>query len=383
MAERRASIVGIGETALGKQPGRTAIDLQAEAVITACHDAGVAVGDLDGLFAMGPYSRPFPTFSAGLCEYLGLRPRRQGTIDVGGILSPLHMLNNAVWAIRRGECSLVACCFGEAVATGRIKAGRGWTFATDDLEFEAPFGLVGSVIPYALLMARHVAEFGTPEEGFGAVALSARRHAALTDNAVKRAPLTMEEYLGSRFIATPIRLLDCSIMVDGGGAVIVASEDRARELGAPMIEVRGSAMASSHRNVGEFRSFEELRIGDIGRRALDEAGITLGDVDLLQIHDAFTISVLLFVEELGFCERGAGGKYALDGNLDLGSACPVNTNGGHLSQGHVAGFLHLTEAVRQLRGDAGPRQIPDAEFAMVGGAGGYFGLSGITILGRS
>jgi acetyl-CoA acetyltransferase len=376
------AIVGIGETAVGRQPGRTAVDLQAEAVITACADAGVSVGDLDGLFDLGPYSRPFPMFSASLNEYLGIRLKRQGTIDVGGILSPLHMLNNAIAAIERGECSLVACTFGEAAATGRSKQGRGWTMAADDLEFEAPFGLVGSVIPYALVMARHMAEHRTRSEGFGAVAMSARRHAALTGNAVMQTPMTMEDYLSSRPIASPIKLLDSSVIVDGAGAVVVASADVARDIGAVPVTVRSSAMNSSHRNIGQFPGIAELGIEEVGARALAEAGLRLSDIDLLQVHDAFTISVIVFLEELGFCARGQGGEYALDGNLDLGARCPVNTHGGHLSQGHVAGMLHLTEAVRQLRGEAGPRQIPDPRFAMVAGAGDYFGMNGVMVLGR-
>lgn len=376
------AIVGIGETQVGKHPGRAAVDLQAEAVIQACNDAGISVGDLDGLFDMGPYSRPFPMFSANLSEYLGVRLRRQATIDVGGILSPLHMINNAAWAIQRGECSLVACTFGEAAATGRTKQGRGWTMAADDLEFEQPFGLVGSVMPYALVMARYMAEYRSRPEEFGAIAMSARRHALMNDNAVMRRSLTMDEYLESRPIALPIRLFDCSLIVDGAGAVIVASPDKAKELGQQPVQLRASAMGSSHRNIGQFPGIGELGIGDIGRRALAEAGIGLSDIDLLQVHDAFTISVVVFLEELGFCLPGTAGRVALDGGIDLGSGCPVNTNGGHLSQGHVAGFLHITEAVRQLRGDAGRRQVEDAEFVMVAGAGGYFGMSGAMILGR-
>lgn len=377
------AIVGIGETEVGKHPGRTAVDLQAEAVIRACGDAGVSVGDLDGLFNLGPYSRPFPMFSASLNEYLGIRLKRQATIDVGGIVSPSHMINNAIASIERGECSLVACTFGEAAATGRTKEGRGWTMAADDLEFEAPFGLVGSVLPYALVMSRHIAEHGTRMEGFGAVALAARRHAMLTDNAVMRQPLSMDEYLSSRPIASPIKLLDSSVIVDGAGAIIVASEEVAKDLGAVHVTVRSSAMMSSHRNIGQFPGIAELGIDDVGRRALEGAGLDLSDIDLLQVHDAFTISVIVFLEELGFCKRGAGGDYALDGNLELGAGCPVNTNGGHLSQGHVSGMLHITEAVRQLRGDAGRRQLDDPQFVMIAGAGGYFGMTGVMILGRN
>jgi acetyl-CoA acetyltransferase len=377
------SIVGIGETALGKQPGRSAVDLQAEAVINACGDAGISVADLDGLFDMGPYSRPFPMFSANLSEYLGIRLNRQGTIDVGGVLSPIHMINNAIAAIARGECSLVACTFGEAAATGRTRAGRGWTMNTDDLEFEEPFGLVGSVMPYALVMQRYLADHPHATiEGFGAIAIAARRHAARTANAVMRKPMTMDDYLNSRPIVDPIKLLDSSLIVDGAGAVIVASDQRATELGKPLVQVRASAMHSSHRNIGQFPGVAELGIGAIAERAYDEVGISRDDIDLLQIHDAFTISVAIFLEELGYCRPGEAGDYALDGNLDLGAKCPVNTNGGHLSQGHVAGFLHITEAVRQLRGEAGERQVPSPEFALVGGSGGYFGMNGVMILGR-
>lgn len=376
------AIVGIGETQLGKHAGRTAVDLQAEAVIRACEDAGISVGDLDGLLNLGPYSRPFPMFSASLNEYLGVRLKRQATIDAGGIVSPSHMINNAIASIERGECSLVACTFGEAAATGRAKAGRGWTMAADDLEFEAPFGLVGSVMPYALVMARHIAEHNTRIEGFGAVALAARKHALLTDNAVMREPLSMDDYLSSRPIASPIKLLDSSVIVDGAGAVIVASEQVAKDLGVVPVRVRSSTMRSSHRNIGQFPGITELGIEEVGARALENAGLGLSDIDLLQVHDAFTISVIVFLEELGFCPRGAGGEYALDGNLEIGSACPVNTNGGHLSQGHVSGMLHITEAVRQLRGQAGARQVDDPQFVMVAGAGGYFGMTGVMILGK-
>lgn len=382
MSRQDPGIIGVGETKLGKQPGRTATDLQAEAVVRACQDAGISPGDLDGLFNMGPYSRPFPMYSARVSEYLGIKLKRQGTIDVGGILSPLHMINNAVAAIRSGECSLVACTFGEAAATGRAKAGRGWTMEADELEFESPFGLVGSVMPYALVMARYMHEHHVDRTGFGAVALSARRHAAMNDNAVMRIPLTMDEYLESRPVVSPIHLLDCSLIVDGAGAVIVASADRAKDLPNASIRICSSAMGSTHRDISQFPGIAQLGIGKIAGHALGAVGLQLVDIGLLQLHDAFTISVIVFLEELGFCEPGQAGSYALDGGLDLGSACPVNTNGGHLSQGHVAGLLQITEAVKQLRGECGARQIADLEFAMVGGSGGYFGMSGITILGR-
>jgi acetyl-CoA acetyltransferase len=377
------AIVGIGETALGSQPGRTALDLQAEAVRTALADAGLGPGDVDGLFNLGPYSRPAQMFAMTLAEYLGLSPSVQASIDAGGTMSPVMMVANAIWAIRSGLCAVAVCTFGEAAATGRVKAGRGWTSTADTVEFEEPYGIVGAVVPYALLASRHMAEFGTTEGTLFEVAASARRHAALTPNAVRRTPFTIDEYRASRMIATPLRLFDCSTMVDGGGALVITSADRARDLRHDPVSVLGVAAQMTHRNAGEFPGFDELGIGAVGRRALGMAGVEIGDVDVAEIHDAFTISTVVYLEELGFCARGETGAHAAGGHLDHGARCPVNTHGGLLSQGHVAGMLHFTEAVKQLRGKEGERQVPGAEVAMVAGGGGILGVNAVMLLGRS
>jgi len=377
------AIVGIGETALGPQPGRSALDLQAEAVQRALTDAGLGPGDVDGLFNLGPYSRPAQMFAMTLAEYLGLSPSVQASIDAGGTMSPIMMVANAIWSIRSGLCTVAVCTFGEAAATGRVKAGRGWTSTADTLEFEEPFGISGAVVPYALLASRHMAEFGTTDETLFAIAASARRHAALTPNAVRRTPFTLEEYRASRLIASPLRLLDCSTMVDGGGALVITTAERARDLPHDPVTILGVDARMTHRNAGEFPGFDELGIGAVGRRALERAGVGLADVDVAEIHDAFTISTVLYLEELGFCGRGEAGAYAAAGNLDHGARCPVNTHGGLLSQGHVAGMLHFTEAVKQLRGKEGDRQVPGAEVAMVAGAGGILGVNAVMLLGRA
>lgn len=378
---RSAVIVGIGETRLGKRPGVTGIELQAEAVISALRDAGLGRSDVDGVFNLGPYSNPSQMHGLTLCEYLGVRPSIQSAIDGGGTWTPIYMLANCMWAVESGQCSVAVCTFGEAAASGKPVQGSGWTTSGARPEYEYPYGITGAVGPYGLLASRHMALYGTTSEGLAAVAMSARRHAALNDNAVRRTPFGMDEYFASRMVASPLRLLDCSTMVDGAGAVVVTSRDRAKHLPQKPIAVRGFASRTSHRTVSQFVDFDQMELGDVADRALAQAGVGLGDVDVALIHDAFTISVLVYLEEIGFCKRGEGSDYALAGNLDLGSRCPVNPHGGLLSQGHVAGFLHVTEAIRQLRGAAGVRQVPGAEVAMVAGNGGMFGVNAVMILG--
>jgi acetyl-CoA acetyltransferase len=228
-----------------------------------------------------------------------------------------------------------------------------------------------------------MAEFGATEEGLCAVAMSARRHAALNENAFRRTPFTRDEYFASRFIARPLRLLDCATIVDGAGAVVVTTSERARDLPHQAVEVLSYASHNSHRNVGQFTTFDDLRVREMTERVLGRAGLALSDVDVATIHDAITISTLVYIEEMGFCGRGEGGAYAESGGLDLGGPCPVNTHGGLLSQGHLGGMLHAVEAVRQLRGEAGARQVHDAEVALMGGGGGMLGGNAVLALGRT
>ena len=378
-----AAIVGIGETKLGLRPGWSALELQAEAVMAAVADAGLGLDDVDALFNLGPYSRPTQMFAMTLAQYLGIHPAMQAAIDAGGTWSAMIQVANCVSAVQNGHCEVAVCTFGESVASGRVVGGRGWTTTAELPEFELPFGMFGAVTPYAMLAARYMAEFATSEEDFGAIAIATRLHASRNENAFRRTPFTMEEYLASRMISTPIRLLDCSTMIDGAGAIVVTSAERARDLDKVRVEVLGLSSHMSHRDVGQFTSFDDLKVRPIRDQAFAQAGVTLEDIDVAEIHDAFSISTLLYLEELGFCPRGQGGAYALEGNLDLGARCPVNTHGGLLSQGHIGGMLHVTEAVRQVRGDGGERQVEGAEVAMVAGGGGIFGVNAVMVLGRA
>ena len=378
-----ATIVGIGETKLGKRPGWSAVELQAEAVMAAVADAGLGLDDVDALFNLGPYSRPAQMFGLTLAQYLGIHPAMQASVDAGGTWSAMMQVANCVSAVQNGQCEVAVCTFGESVASGRVVGGRGWTSTAEMPEFEFAFGMFGAVTPYAMVAARHMAEFGTTEEAFGAIAIATRLHASRNENAFRRTPFTMEEYLASPMLSTPIRLFDCSTMVDGAGAIVVTTAERARDLDKVGVEVLGLSAHTSHRDVAQFTSFDDLQVQPVRDRAFGQAGVTIDDIDVAQIHDAFTISTLVYLEELGFCPRGQGGAYALEGNLDLGARCPVNTAGGLLSQGHVAGMLHVTEAVRQLRGDGGERQVDGADVAVVAGGGGIFGVNAVMVLGRA
>lgn len=376
-----AAIVGIGETRLGRLPGSTACELQAEAVLAAVADAGLARADVDGLLSLGPYSHPSMMFAATLSEYLGLRPTYQSTVDAGGIVTPMLMATTAINAIQAGLATTVVCAFGDPALTGRRAAGHGMTTTADSIEYEEPFGVVGTVVPYALLADRRMTQFGTTERDLGTVAVSARNFAVKRKNSVRRKPITIDDYLASPVVASPLRRLDCSSVVDGAGAFVVTSAERAADLRRPAVTVMGMAMRASHRNVGQFTSFDDLDIRGIAQQALRTAGVTIDDVDVAQVHDAFTISTVVFLEEIGLCGRGEVGDYVRDGNIDLGGKCPVNTHGGLLSQGHVGGMLQVTEAVCQLRGEAEAAQVPDARVAMVAGGGGIFGMNAVMLLG--
>jgi acetyl-CoA acetyltransferase len=378
----QAGIVGFGETPIGIFPGRTSTDLQAQAIALALQDAGLGLGDVDGLFALGPYGRPIPMFSLALTEYLGIQPNVAVTVDAGGTASVLSMIVDATRAIAAGDCTVAVCVFGENAASGLRAQSHGFTSA-ERIEFEEPFGIVGTVIPYALIASMYMEQYGTTAADLGAIAISARGHAARNENALRRKPLDLDTYLESRMIAEPLRLMDCSSIVDGAGALVLARSDLSRDLPHQEVRLLGAAARATHRNVGGFRSFEALELEALGRRALARAGVELADIDVATIHDAFTISTVIFLEGLGFCEHGGAGDYARSGGMDLGARCPVNTHGGLLSQGHVGGVLHFVEAVRQLRGDAGASQVDGAELAMVVGGGGIVGVNSVAVLGTA
>ncbi len=377
-----AVIVGIGETPVGKLPGMSSVEIQALAVLDALKDAGCALSELDGVINLDPYQSPNSMFSTTLSEYLGVKPRFSATVDVGGTVTGMTMLQQAIWAVEAGHCELAVCVYGENGLTGRAEGTHGFHLKNllGGEEWEEPFGLQGMVIPYALVAQRYVDLYGATIADFGAVAVSARQHALLNDNAMMKKPITLEAHAASRMISSPIRLLDCSLVADGGGALLVASRDRAKRFGDRAVQMRSLGMKTTHNSVVDMPDIPDFGMAEAGRAAYEAAGIGPADVQVVNLHDAFTISVLVTLEALGFCEPGQAGALVRSGATTLGGRWPVNPHGGLLSQAHIGGMLHLVDAVRQLRGEAGRRQVDGARRALVSGNGGVFSVCGVAIL---
>lgn len=382
---RPVCIVGMGETAMGRLEGSTSLGLQAEASRLALADAGIKAAAVDAVYNLDPYTQAMSMFAQSLLEYMGLRPTVAATIDAGGTVTPMTMILNAIAAIGQGYAEVALCTFGENALTGRPKGVHGLPQGPSlgQEEFEEPFGCIGMVIPYALVAQRHMQRYGTTKEQLGAVAMSARRHACLNPRAQMRKPMTMADYMGARPIADPFGLLDCSVMSDGAGAVVLTSVERARDLRTTPVRVLGFGGKATHKNVNQMPDLDELGLKPAGDMALGRAGVRIADVDFCCIHDAFTISTVLGIEALGLCAPGEGGPYAAAGTLDLGGPCPVNPHGGLLSHAHIGGMNHLCEAVRQLRHEAeAPRQVAGAKVGVISGNGGVFSLCGVMVLGR-
>ena len=379
-----AVIVGIGETKVGKHPGRNALDLQCEAVRKALADARIDKSRVDGVYALGSYIQPMQLHGLSVIEYLGLAPRLAEIVDVGGTVAFITMIQNAMAAIDAGRLEIAVCVYGDNAATHRAPGTHGYVaqMTTGAEEFEEIYGS-SIVVSYALLARRYLDLYGLePEEAFAPIALTARRHATLNENAAYRKPITLEDYRASPWIAEPFRRLDCSPVVDGAGAFVIVSRRVARELDATPVSYLGAGSQATHKIVSLTPDIPGLGMAEAGRRAFAEAGLSPADVDLLTVHDGFTASISITVEALGFCGAGECGRFASEGGLGFDGALPVNPHGGLLSQGHVGGMLHVLEAVRQLRGDAGPRQVKNAEVAAISGNGNIFSICGAMLLGK-
>lgn len=378
----KAVIIGMGETPVGKLPGMNSAEIQALAVHRALKSCGLTIRDVDGLINLDPYTIPNSMFAVTVAEYLGIHPTFCSTIDVGGTVTGMTMLQQAVWAIESGHCRTAVCVYGENALTGRPQGAHGFLLKNllGGEEWEEPFGLQGMVLPYALVAQRYFHQYGATEADLGAVAVTFREHALLNDNAMMKKPITLEDHRNSRVISSPLRLLDCSLVADGGGAIVVTRADHARRVGVPGVRVRSMAMHSTHKTVAVFPNIEELGFHKAGHDAFESAGLGPEDIDTAQLHDAFTISVLVTIDALGFTPPGGAGAWARRGAMRLGGECPVNTHGGLLSQAHIGGMLHLVEAVRQLRGEAGRRQVENARIALVSGNGGIFSVCGVMIM---
>ena len=377
----RAVIAGVYEHPTRWAPDKTQYQLCVESARGALADAGMAISDVDGLFTAGVG----PIGVMTLAEHLNLQPRFHDSTNIGGSSFVAHVLHAAA-AIAAGLCEVALIVYGSTASSERFAVGTsGLTTGDPPDQFEVPFGPT-VLNSYALCAQRHMHEFGTTAEQLAEIAVTIRRHAAMNPVAKYRDPITVADVLASRVVASPLHLLDCCIISDGAGAVVVTSAERARDGAKRPVRVLGGAEALCHTARGR-RDLTEMAAKQSGPRALAMAGVRHADIDLCMLYDSFTITVLLTLENLGFCGKGEGGAFVQGGRLGLGGALPTNTDGGGLSSNHpgMRGIFLVIEAVRQLRGECGERQVADCAVALCHGTGGMLGLrhSGVTmILGR-
>lgn len=382
-----AAIVGIGDVELenGKvKGGKSVLHIQAEAAKAALEDAGFSLRDVDGLFVSGLWGLPgVGTFSSiAVAEYLGIEPRYTDSTNIGGS-SPEAQLGHAAAAIRAGLCEVALIVYGSTQRSERSRnlGGRPPSLTA---QYETPFGLPSPVGGYAMAARRHMHQFGTTSEQLAEVAVSTRKWARLNPQATMREPLTVDDVLGSLLICDPLHLLDCCLVTDGAGAVVVTSAKRARDCRKPPVWLLGQGESHSHLSVQAMPDLTVTPAAKSGRTAFEMAGMTPKDIDVAELYDSFTITVLLTLEALGFCKPGEAGDFVSGGRTAPGGAFPMNTNGGGLSYAHpgMYGIFLLIEAVRQLRGEGGDRQVKDAKVALVNGTGGSLSSASTCLLGR-
>jgi acetyl-CoA C-acetyltransferase len=365
-----------------RQTARSALEIQALSARAALADAGLSPRDVDGFFTASAVAGIGPL---GALDYLNLNPRYVDGTTIGGSSFVAHV-HHAATAIADGRCSVALVTYGSTARSSGIAVGtrERWTGEYLD-QFETIYG-PSTVGLYALVAQRHMHEYGTTRAQLAEIAVACRRHASLNPEALYRDPITVDDVLASPVISSPLHLLDCCVITDGGGAVVLVSPDRARDLRRPPVRILGAAEAVAHTAAGR-RDYLVSAAAQTGPRALAEAGVSHQGIGMAMIYDSFTITVLMTLEDLGFCKKGEGGRFVEGGRLQLGGQLPINTDGGGLSSNHpgMRGIFLVIEAVRQLRGEAGQRQVPECRVALVHGTGGTLGSrhSGVTlVLGR-
>jgi acetyl-CoA acetyltransferase len=374
-------ISGAAETALGKVTDQSELSMVALAAREALGEAGLRLRDVDGVFTnyMGEEG------SVQLGEYLGLQPRFAESSDMGGA-SFEFFIHHAMLAIACGRCDVALIGYASRQRSRRNrKAAITATDGTLAAQFEAPFGIHFPIGHYALSAARYMHQYGVRPEQLARVAVAARKWASLNPKAWVRDPLTVEDVLASPLICDPLHKLDCCLVTDGGGVVIVTGKERARDAAKLPIRVLGAGESHVQWHVAQCSDLTVTPGAVSGREAFAMAGIGPDDVDVLEPYDNFTHAVLLYLEDLGFCAKGEAGAFVEEGRLDPGGSLPSMTSGGGLSYNHpgALGILLLIEAVRQLRHEAGERQVPDARIAVAHGTGGLaFSTASTVVMAR-
>ncbi len=377
---RRVAIVGAALSDCGRLDATSPFQLHYQAASRALADAGIDKGDVDG-FASSGTGLLAPV---EIAEYLGLRPTWVDGTGVGGSTWEF-MVEHATAAIAEGHAEVVLVAYGSTARADLKRRDRRANLSFGSrgpVQFDTPYGHT-LIAKYAMAARRHMHEFGTTVDQLAEIAVSTRDNAARNPDAYYRTPITIDEVRESGMIADPLTKLHCCIRSDGGGAVVLTSEERARDLTRRPVWVLGTGEAVSHTTMSEWDDFTESPAVRSGTLAFERAGVTPDDIDVCEIYDAFTPMVLLSLEALGFCKKGEGGPFVESGTMRIEGSLPTNTDGGGLSACHpgMRGIFLLVEAVRQLRGECGDRQVPGAELACVNGTGGWFSSAATAILG--
>lgn len=373
----RTAIVGAATFGQGRAPGFEASDLAAKASLAALAEAGVPLSEVDGLF----FCHGTDTLGGlSFAQYLGIHPKVVDNNRLGGSAFQAYV-EMAAWLLDAGMINVALIAYGSNQATAAGKLVN----TVRPMPYEAPYRPINPVSSYALAASRHMYEFGTKREQMGAVALAARQWAQLNPEAFKRDPLTMDDYLASRLVSDPLSVLDCCLVTDGAAAVVMTRAERVGDLAVKPVYVLGAASETTHREIAWMPDLTTTGAARSGARAFAQAGITAADVSVAQLYDAFTINTILFLEDLGFCPKGEGGCFVEGGRIAPGGDLPVNTNGGGLSCVHpgMNGLFGIVEAVRQLRGECGPRQVKGAEIAVAHGNGGVLSSQATVVLGAA
>jgi len=372
-----AAIVGVALAGLGEAPGRSSEEIAVEASVKALAEAGLTTRHVDAVFGALP-GNSNPLSALLIAETLGIRPVFTDNSRTGGSAFLSHTLTAAM-ALREGLCETALIFYGsnQRTASGKLVS------AVQPFAYDAPYAPVFPATSYALAASRHMHEYGTTREQLAAVAVAARAWANLNPEAFARGPLTASDVLASRMVSTPLTVRDCCLVTDGGAAMVMTRADRARHLPKKPVYLLGAAAATTHMNIAAMPDLTRTAAHDSGRRALAMAGFSVADIDVVELYDAFTINTILFLEDLGFCAKGEGGPFVASGAIAPGGTLPVNTNGGGLSCVHpgMYGMFTLVEAVRQLRGEAGERQVAGAQLALCHGNGGALSSQITNVLG--
>ena len=388
---RAAAIVGVHEHPARYAPDKSEMLIQGESAISALKDSGLSKVDVDALFTSSTTSR---SSSLDLADYLDLNPKYVDNTSVGGASFEFH-LSHALTAIAAGRIHCALITYGSLARSGG--SGRGNRRESPDSATEPwnrlreasrePYGLT-TVGLYAMVAQRHMHLYGTRPEQLAEISVAVRGNASLNPHALFRNPMGVEDVVNSRMISSPLHLLDCCVITDGGGAVVVASPEMARNCRKRPVWVLGTGEGVAHQGAGR-RDLVYIAAKQTGEPAFAMAGVNHGDIDMAMVYDSFTITVLITLEDLGFCEKGEGGDFVSGGRLRIGGGLPINTDGGGLSSNHpgMRGIFLLIEATRQLRQEfeGTPRQVPDCKIALCHGTGGTLGSrhsGGTVILGR-